>query len=295
MKLAYITLLVGIGSRYTAAEDDKAHGQDAEGTVQGPVAFLWPEDRPWSAGTDNIGPCGSPNGVTNRTSFPLDQGSVALIIADEAWNVAFSVAYDNSKSTEFYENQTAAYECSTDPTVQTQFTEQVVNVAVVESGHQCYKIDDIPDTVVAGSNATIQMKYWSNIDNELGGRNQTFFACADITFVQAADFSTQVPCFNVTYSDFNLPEASSTATADQPDDTSAEDNSTANNSSNSDSGLAKGAIAGIAVGVVVASLLVIGAVAFVVLRGRRAQAVNNETPQNGRKFTIEVASVNSRR
>ncbi|KAI0508440.1 hypothetical protein F5B22DRAFT_649934 [Xylaria bambusicola] len=269
MRLTYIPLLVGINSVYAVAEDSKAHGEGTEGTVQGPVAFLWPEDRPWSSSTDNSGPCGSPNGVINRTSFPLSQGSIALTIADEAWNVAFSVAYDN------------------DPTVQTQFIQQVANVAVVESGHQCYKINDIPDTVVAGSNATIQMKYWSSIDNELGGRNQTFFACADITFVEAADFSTQVPCFNVTSSDFNLPESSSTATAGQPENT-------ANTSSDSNSGLTKGAIAGVAVGVVVASLLIIGVVAFFVLRGRKSQALGNETQQDGRKVMTEVASVNSR-
>ncbi|KAI1360582.1 hypothetical protein F5Y08DRAFT_46109 [Xylaria arbuscula] len=264
MRLTYRTLLIGMCSIHAAAEDDKAHGQGAEGTVQGPVAFLWPEDRPWSAGTDNIGPCGSPNGVVNRTDFPLSQGSVALIIADEAWNVGFSVAYDNN------------------PLLQTQFIEQVANVAVVESGHQCYKIDDIPDHVTAGSNATIQMKYWSNIDNELNGRNQTFFACADITFVEAADFSTQVPCFNVTSSDFDPPESSSTPTAGQP------------NNQNSDSGLTKGAIAGISVGVVVASLLVIGVVAFVVLRGRRAPALSNEDQHSSGKFVTELASLNNR-
>lgn len=70
-----------------------------------------------------------------------------------------------------------------DPTVQSQFAQQVVDVPEVESGHQCYKVADIPNTVVAGSNATIQLEYWSNMDNELGGRNQSFFACADIVSI----------------------------------------------------------------------------------------------------------------
>ncbi|KAI0537940.1 hypothetical protein GGR58DRAFT_469976 [Xylaria digitata] len=267
MKLTYLTLLAAMGSSFTAGEENEVHGQGAEGTVQGPVAFLWPADRPWSAVTDNKGPCGSPDGVSNRTSFPLSQGSVALTIADEAWNVAFSIAYAN------------------DPTLQSQFTQQVASVAVVESGHQCYKIDAIPSTVAAGSNATIQLEYWSNIDNELGGRNQTFFACADITFVEAADFSTQVPCFNVTSSDFNTPESSSTASAEAPDNTSV---------SNSNGGLTTGAIAGIAVGVVVASLIVIGVVAFVVFRRRNSPAPDNETQPSGTKTMAEVASVSSR-
>ena len=73
------------------------HGQGAQGTVQGPVQFLWPEDRLWNATNDNTGPCGSPDGPKNRTKFPLTQGSVALTIADEAWNVSFSLAISEGK------------------------------------------------------------------------------------------------------------------------------------------------------------------------------------------------------
>ncbi|KAI1734977.1 hypothetical protein F4680DRAFT_462006 [Xylaria scruposa] len=273
MKFTYLAFLVAMGGSFITAEEDEGHGQDAEGTVQGPVAFLWPEDRPWSAATDNVGPCGSPNKVTNRTEFPLSQGSVALTIADEAWNVAFSIAYAN------------------DPTVESQFSQQVVSVPEVESGHQCYKVADIPDSVVAGSNATIQLEYWSNIDNELGGRNQSFFACADITFVEAADFTAQVPCFNITSSDFNTPEPSSPAANDKPNDTGDADNSNPSSSG----GLTKGATAGIAVGVILASLLVIGVVAFVILRKRGRHTINHEARQSQAKDAIEIASIGSRR
>lgn len=70
---------------------------------------------------------------------------------------------------------------SLDPTDQSDFSQQVVsNVTAIEPGHQCYKVANIPDTVESGTNATIQLEYWSNMDNELGGRNQSFFACADI-------------------------------------------------------------------------------------------------------------------
>ncbi|KAH8161466.1 hypothetical protein CIB48_g6780 [Xylaria polymorpha] len=267
-----------MGGSFTTAEGDEAHGEGAEGTVQGPVAFLWPEDRPWSAAADNAGPCGSATGVINRTNFPLSQGSVALTIADEAWNVAFSIAYAD------------------DPTVQSQFSQQLVSVPEIESGHQCYKVVDIPNNVVAGSNATIQLEYWSNIDNELNGRNQTFFACADITFVEAADFTAQVPCFNVTSSDFNPPESSSTATTDDPDNTGAASNADPDTSTKSSSGrLTTGATAGIAVGVVVASLLVIGSVAFVVFRKRAKQTTHEEHQLSRSKDTADVASVGSRR
>jgi len=47
------------------------HGEGDEGTIMGPVAFLWPDDRKWDAAFDNAGPCGSPAGVGNRTIFPL--------------------------------------------------------------------------------------------------------------------------------------------------------------------------------------------------------------------------------
>lgn len=76
----------------------------------------------------------------------------------------------------------------------------------------------------------------------------------------------------MTSSDFGLPQSSPAAKS----------------SPGSDSGLTKGAIAGISVGVVVASLLVIGAVAFFVLRGRRIQALDNGNQQDGRKFVAET-------
>lgn len=47
------------------------HGDGAEGTLMGPVAFLWPSDRPWDASQDNVGPCGSTSAPENRTNFPL--------------------------------------------------------------------------------------------------------------------------------------------------------------------------------------------------------------------------------
>lgn len=93
----------------------EVHGQGAEGSTMGPVAFLWPSDRPWSASADNIGPCGSSASITNRTTFPIGEqpsddfrtradkdpsivrGSVALSIAEEAWNVALRIAYGNSE------------------------------------------------------------------------------------------------------------------------------------------------------------------------------------------------------
>ncbi|KAL2289439.1 hypothetical protein FJTKL_01728 [Diaporthe vaccinii] len=141
----------------------EVHGASAEGTTMGPVAFLWPDDRPWSASHDNSGPCGSADGVTNRTQFPLSQGQVALSIADDAYKVAFYIAFDN------------------EPTTQNEFTEQIVqNITEVEPGHQCYKIASLPSTASAGTNATIQLAYWADYEGENGGKNETFYACADV-------------------------------------------------------------------------------------------------------------------
>lgn len=46
------------------------HGEEAA-TEMGPVAFMWPPDREWGAAQDNRAPCGSSQGVVNRTDFPL--------------------------------------------------------------------------------------------------------------------------------------------------------------------------------------------------------------------------------
>lgn len=95
--MRFSTILSATASLAMAGVARAAHGDGDEGTIMGPVAFLWPENRDWSAAADNIGPCGSSEGVTNRTSYPLSQGSVALSIADEAYKVAFYVAFTNGK------------------------------------------------------------------------------------------------------------------------------------------------------------------------------------------------------
>lgn len=69
---------------------------------------------------------------------------------------------------------------SEDPTSQADFDDQVVNnVSEVDPGHQCYSIDRL-EGIPAGTNATIQLEYWSEFEDENNGNNQSFFACADI-------------------------------------------------------------------------------------------------------------------
>ncbi|KAF4546486.1 putative tpa [Lasiodiplodia theobromae] len=274
-----VALLAGCALQQLAAGAE-VHGAGAEGTVMGPVAFLWPSDRQWDASQDNTAPCGSSAGVTNRTEFPLDQGSVALTIADDAWNVEFHLAVGNN------------------PTSESDFTEQVVsNISSVQPGHQCYKLEDLPDTLSAGTNATIQLEYWSSYED---GKNETFYACADITFVEAVAFDAQVPCFNVTASDFNSGSASSSASSSTASATGASASSSSNDNSGSSSssgGLSTSDKAGIAIGSILGGLSIIGAGIFFFLYRRRA-AAKREAAAAAAAVTpkeVEEASVRSAR
>lgn len=48
------------------------HGEE-ESEEMGPVAFMWPHDREWGASVDNTEPCGSAQGVGDRTPFPIGE------------------------------------------------------------------------------------------------------------------------------------------------------------------------------------------------------------------------------
>ncbi|KAI4604128.1 hypothetical protein KJ359_000256 [Pestalotiopsis sp. 9143b] len=210
-----------------------------------------------------MGPCGSSTSVGNRTIYPLSQGEVALTIADEAYKVAFYMSFDN------------------DPDDESEFTEQVVsNITEIVPGHQCYKIASIPDTVTAGTNATIQLAYWATYEDENNGNNETFYACADITFVEDADFDLSVPCFNVTASEFDSGSSTTTASS-SPTATSTSESDSSSSSSSSSSGISTGAKAGIAVGTIVGSLGIVALFAFFFLRRRRSEPVAQEMGERG--------------
>jgi hypothetical protein len=71
----------------------------------------------------------------------------------------------------------------TDPKTEADFSNQVVdNITEIAPGHQCYKLEQLRE-ITAGTNATIQMKYWSDFEGENDGKNQTFYACADIVSI----------------------------------------------------------------------------------------------------------------
>ncbi|KAF1994753.1 hypothetical protein P154DRAFT_446921 [Amniculicola lignicola CBS 123094] len=259
------------------ADDPPKHGEGAEGSSMGPVAFMWPSDRAWTAANDNTGPCGSPSGPTNRSAFPLSQGEVALSIADEAWHVAFRLAVSNN------------------PTQQSDFDDQVVdNITELEPGHQCYKLQQL-ENISAGQNATIQLEYWSDFEGENNGNNQSFFACADVYFVETMNFKDQVPCFNVTSADFNSPNASSTPSASASSTSAGLSSATSGapaaaspSASSSSGGLSTGAKAGIAVGSVIGGLAILALIAFLVFRRGKNAGLQNRNSYELRAKTLST-------
>lgn len=270
MQSKIASLLFAAGTVAALGERKRAtgHGVGTLGTEMGPVAFLWPADRPWSAGADNTEPCGSTQGVGSRTPFPLAAGAVSLSVAADAYDVEFSMSY------------------AKDPKSNSDFTQQGVPSTIdkVVAGHQCYKLNDPASNVKAGDDATIQLKYRSKFTGENSGNDQTFYACADIQFVETTLFKTTIPCFNVTSDEFVAPETTATPEADTNSNT---------NSSTPAAALTTGAIAGIAIGTILASLAVVGAVAFFVFKKRRAGAAHQraETILPVAKVNPETASV----
>ncbi|EFQ26797.1 uncharacterized protein GLRG_02617 [Colletotrichum graminicola M1.001] len=168
-------LALGLACAALAQHDDTEPLDDE----MGPAAFMWPADRVWSGDMDNQEPCGSRSGVGNRTEFPLVGGKVALVAQDDYYNTKISISYKN------------------DPTSNSDFTTiiQEQSVADLDPGHTCVGVPDPPASVAAGSNATLQIVYRADWD---APHNQTFYACADITYVEAAAFRARVPCFNAT-------------------------------------------------------------------------------------------------
>ena len=59
----------------------------------------------------------------------------------------------------------------------------VQTISEVEPGHQCYKLTGVP-SVEAGTNATIQLQYWANYEDEKSA-NEKFYACADVVCQKA--------------------------------------------------------------------------------------------------------------
>ena len=167
--------------------------------------------------------------------------------------------------------------CCIDPKSQEDFLDdQVVsNVSSVDPGHQCYKLQTLQE-ISPGTNATIQMEYWGEFEGENNGNNQSFFACADITFVEAKDFKINAPCFNVTSDEFLEPTASSSPSSPSPTAGQSDEKGNAEDGKGGGGGLSTGAKAGIAVGAVIGGLALMGIVAFFMWRRGRAMGLKGK-------------------
>jgi hypothetical protein len=175
-----------------ADSDGLKHGSSYSNSM-GPVTFLYPPTRAWTEDQDNIAPCGSNAGVHNRSDFPLDDGFVAIIAKYVSTNVKVSISYKS------------------DPKSQDDFDDWYNGNLTdeVHIGHTCFYLPDQPQSINAGDVATIQLIYENDDEDSLGedgtpvetSTNQTFYACADIKFVEESVFDVSdyaLSCFNAT-------------------------------------------------------------------------------------------------
>ncbi|KAL6231118.1 hypothetical protein BDW75DRAFT_248096 [Aspergillus navahoensis] len=234
----YFSLLIALSTLAMT----QAHGEEAAEEM-GPAAFLWPPDRTWGAAYDNNAPCGSVSGVSNRTDFPLVNGQLALVIQDESWNVQIAISHRNN------------------PTSNSDFETIVSEARIndIDPGHMCYPVPNPGVDTEEGMNATFQIKYTSDFDTD---RNETYYACADITYVPASKFTYQVPCFNVTIDEFTPTNGTDSNSTSTGNDTNGSNGASASatgggnsGSSRGSSSLSGGAIAGIVIGCVAAAVI----------------------------------------
>ena len=161
-------------------------------------------------------------------------------------------------------------------------------IKTLEPGHECYRLPDPPRDIEDGANATVQLKYTAEFDSD---EPETFYACADITYVAASKFDDQVACFNVTSDEFVSPNPSSTSgSSSKPN----EDSDSKSDSSDSGSGgLSGGAIAGIVVGSLAGATTLLVLAFFAYRRYQREKRIklhersvrNVKWDETGKSFT----------
>lgn len=70
------------------------------------------------------------------------------------------------------------------------------DLSSLDPGHTCVRLPNLPGSPKVGTNATLQLIYRADWD---APHNQTFYACADITFVASANDTDQPRrCLQVT-------------------------------------------------------------------------------------------------
>ncbi|KAI3536159.1 WSC2 [Colletotrichum abscissum] len=256
----------------------------------GPAAFLWPPDREWSADADNTAPCGSTNGPGVRTEFPLVNGKLALVTQDITRSVHLSVSYENGtcKYNALLSSTLRPGNIYLTSTTQTTFLGPS-EVGSLDLGHTCVTVPSAPSGTAAGSNATYRMLYVSNFDQDESKR-ETYYACADVTFVEV--FAASIPCFNATVSDPDV-DVDTTVNVTTTDS----GGNTPHTGESKSSGLSKGAIAGAAVGSIAGvSLLALAGFFFWRKKAAKKEAVTEPMQQrwDAEKAVSDTSSVNSR-
>ncbi|RDA94675.1 hypothetical protein CP533_2458 [Ophiocordyceps camponoti-saundersi (nom. inval.)] len=175
----------------------------------GPASMLWPLSRVWTRDMDNTAPCGSSAAIAQRTRFPMSMLLVFLVVESEEWKGRRMKIAEFFRFTEgakvslvaqddYYDSQ-ISISYKKDPKENSDFTALTMNTASMNDlnpGHTCVDVPDAPtDLVSPGTNATIQVIYRSNWDKP---ENQTFYVCADITYVPLEEFDDNMMCFNAT-------------------------------------------------------------------------------------------------
>jgi hypothetical protein len=170
-----------------------------------------------------------------------------------------------------------------------------------DPGHSCLVVPDPPSDIAEGSNATFRLWYEASPEEE-GGRTEDYYACADVTFVAAEDFTESIPCFNVTEEEPGIstdPDVNVTLTSSGSESSTSDSLSASEVASHvadatdvddgKKRGLSKGGIAGVVIGCVAAAALVIASVVLFI-RYRRANSEARRAKEAAvSKFDIELA------
>ncbi|KAF4461612.1 WSC2 Glucoamylase III (alpha-14-glucan-glucosidase) [Fusarium albosuccineum] len=152
------------------------------------------------------------------------------------------------------------------------------SISDLNPGHTCVELDKLSSSVKAGDKATLQVIYRADWD---APHNQTFYACADITFVEESNFNFKIPCFNATEPGEDDQAAGATvnptatathkSTSSHGSDSSSDESSSDSSSSGGSSKLSGGAIAGIVIGSIAGAALILGAAFFLWRRRQQKQ------------------------
>ncbi|KAK4442679.1 hypothetical protein QBC34DRAFT_479807 [Podospora aff. communis PSN243] len=223
--------LLALGSRHVLAHDD-------DDDDMAPLGFMWPTERTWDDDHGMTAPCGSDSRAgLKRTLFPTAGGLLSLDGKQKVYDLQLSVSF------------------SQDPKSNSDFSPILSGIESLNLAHACIPIPAIT-AAQAGRNATLQLKYiaeWHDDDHSHkrhAGTNETFYSCADITFVEQAQVSLEIPCFNATAEEHEDHEFEHGHDDDDHDDDHDDEHNDGENVKKG--GLSGQAIAGIVIGCVAA-------------------------------------------